>query len=175
MEQLMSQHERVSWVSLVVTAFISFWYFARVFALPGDSHLFGPGMAVFALNLIITAIFAGILSELVLRLIQSRSGGDPSKREKLDERDRLINLRAGRNAYVVLFGSVVLVLGLIPMIQMMRSFTWPPAPAPANTVLMRMVTGPLDAPLIAQWLLLALTLADLCKYVTRIVSYRRGY
>jgi hypothetical protein len=171
----MSQQERVSWVSLVVTAFIGFWYFARVFALPGDSHLFGPGMGVFALNLIITAIFVGIASEVLLRWVQKRAGGDPSRLERPDERDRLINLRAGRNAYVVLFGGVVLVLGLIPMIQMMRSFAWPPGPALANTVLVRMVTGPLDAPLIAQWLLLALTLADLCKFVTRIVSYRRGY
>ncbi len=38
-----------------------------------------------------------------------------------------------------------------------------------------MAIGPLNAPLLAQWLLLALTLADVCKYVTRIVSYRRGY
>ncbi len=57
----------------------------------------------------------------------------------------------------------------------MDAFPWPAGPAPADTVLRRMVTGPLDAPLIAQWLLLALTLADLSKYATRIVSYRRGY
>jgi hypothetical protein len=44
-----------------------------------------------------------------------------------------------------------------------------------DTVLMRMLAGPLDPPLLAQWLLLALVLADVCKYVTRIVSYRRGY
>lgn len=171
----MSQQERISWVSLVVTACISIWYFARVLGLPGDSPLFGPGMAVFALDLIITAIFAGIASELLLRWVQKRAGGDPGRHEQLDERDRLIGLRAGRNAYVVLFGSVAIVLGLIPMIQFMRSIPWPAGPAPADTVLVRMVCGPLDAPLIAQWLLLALMLADLCKYVTRIVCYRRGY
>jgi len=171
----MSQHERISWVALVVTGVVSVWYFALVLPAPGDSHLFGVGMAVFAFILIITAIFVAIASESLLRWVQRRTGGDPSRRDQLDERDRLINLRAGRNAYVVLFGSVVLVLGLIPMIQMMRSFAWPGGPALPNTVLVRMLTGPLDGPLIAQWLLLALTLSDLCKYVTRIVSYRRGY
>ncbi len=77
---------------------ISLWYFARVLGLPGDSPLFGAGMAVFAFILM-------------------------HRRERLDERDRLINLRAGRNAYVVLFGSIALVLGLIPMIQ-----SWTPFP-----------------------------------------------
>jgi hypothetical protein len=171
----MSQQERVSWVSLIVTATVSIWYFALVFPAPGDSHLLGPGMWVFAFILIITAILVAIASEVLLRWVQKRAGGDPSRRERPDERDRLISLRAGRNAYVLLFGSVVLILGLIVMIQIMRSLTWPPGPALPNTVLMRMVTGPLDGPLIGQWLLLALTLADLCKYVTRIVSYRRGY
>ncbi|HEY6457926.1 MAG TPA: hypothetical protein VIY90_21835 [Steroidobacteraceae bacterium] len=171
----MSQQERVSWVSLVVIVFISVWYFAYVLPLPGTSRLFGPGMAVFALNLIITAIFAGIASEVLLRWVQKRAGGDPKRRERPDERDRLIDLRAGRNAYVVLFGSVVLVLGLIPMIQFMDSMPMPEGPALPETVLARMVSGPLDPPLLAQWLLLALTVAEVCKYVTRIVSYRRGY
>ena len=54
----MSQHERVSWVSLIVNAFIGYWYFARVLRMPGDAALLGPGMAVFTLNLIIVAIFA---------------------------------------------------------------------------------------------------------------------
>jgi hypothetical protein len=170
----MSQQERVSWVSLVVNAFIGYWYFARVLRMPGDTALLGPGMAVFTLNLIIVAIFAGILSELVLRLIQSRTGGDPSKRERMDERDRLINLRAGRNAYVVLVVAVATVLGLIAGTQWMQSWGMPRILEP-DIVLIRMINGPLTGPLIAQLLLLALTLAGLCKYVTRIVSYRRGY
>jgi hypothetical protein len=171
----MSQHERVSWVSLIVTAIISIWYFALVFSAPGDTHLFGFGMAVFAFILIITAILVGIASEMLLCWVQKRAGGDPSRREQFDERDRVINLRAGRNAYVVLFGSVAIVLGLIPMIQFMHSIRMAAGPALRDTVLVRMVAGPLDPQLIAQWLLLALTLADLCKYLTRIVSYRRGY
>ncbi len=51
----MSEQERVSWVALLVTAVISLWYFARVLGLPGDSPLFGAGMAVFAFILIIAA------------------------------------------------------------------------------------------------------------------------
>jgi hypothetical protein len=142
--------------------------------MPGETALLGPGMAVFTLNLIIVAIFAGILGELVLRLIQSRTGGDPTMREKLDERDRLINLRAGRNAYVVLVVAVASVLGLIAVTQWKQSWGVAAIPAP-DTVLVRMINGPLTGPLTAQLLLLALTLAGLCKYATRIVSYRRGH
>ena len=170
----MSQQERVSWVSLIVNAFIGYWYFTRVLRMPGDASLLGPGMAAFTLNLIIVAIFAGILSELVLRRIQIRSGGDPARREKLDERDRLFNLRAGRNAYLVLVVAVATVLSLIALTQWMQSWGVPRLPAP-DIVLTRMINGPLTGPLIAQLLLFALTLAGLCKYVTRIVSYRRGY
>jgi hypothetical protein len=171
----MSQQERVSWVSLIVIVFIGCCYFAAVLPRPGNTPLLGPGMAVFALNLIITAIFAGIASEVVLRWVQKRAGGDPTRRERPDERDRLINLRAGRNAYVVLAVAVGIVLAFIAGIQMLRFLPMPAGSAPHDTVMLRMLMGPLDAPLLAQWLLLALTLADVCKYVTRIVSYRRGY
>ncbi len=171
----MSQQERVSWVSFIVTAVISVWYFAIVLGQPGDTPLFGLGMAVFVFILILAAILAAILSELALRWVQRRAGGDPKRRERLDERDRVINLRAARNAYVVLFAGVAFVVGLIPMVQFMRWIPRPAGLALGNTVLMRMLIGPLSAPLLAQWLLLALTCADLCKYLTRIVSYRRGY
>jgi hypothetical protein len=171
----MSRQEKISWVSLIVTVLISIWYFAIVLPAPGDSHLFGPSMIVFALILAITAIFAAIAGELLLRRVQRRSGDDPKRRERLDERDRLINLRAGRNAYVVLAWSIGFVLALIWTIQIMRALPMPVGPTLRDTVLLRMAIGPLTAPLLAQWLLLALTLADVCKYVTRIVSYRRGY
>jgi hypothetical protein len=44
----MSQQGRISWVSLIVTVLISVWYFAVVLGMPGDTHLFGLGMGVFA-------------------------------------------------------------------------------------------------------------------------------
>ena len=170
----MSEHERASWVSLVVNVFIGLLYFSRVFPKPGDTALLGPGMAALSLNLIITAIFAGILSEVMLRRIQKRGGGDPSRREQVDERDRLINLRAGRNAYVLLAALTACLIGLIATTQWMPAWSVHPEFA-HDTVFARMIAGPLTGPLIVQWLLLALTLAGVCKYLTRIVSYRRGY
>jgi len=170
----MSQQERASWVSLVVNAFIGVWYFSVVFRAPGDSPLLGPVMGVFLMRLILAAIFAALLGELVLRWIQIRAGGDPARREQLDERDRLINLHAGRNAYVVLAVAIAAIISLIAMTAWSQSWGWPVRSAP-DTVMLRMIRGPLTGPLIVQLLLLALTLAGLCRYVTRIVSYRRGY
>jgi hypothetical protein len=170
----MSQPEKASWVALVVNVLIGCCYFGVVSNMPGDSHLLGPGMALFIVPLIVLAILAALVSELVLRAIQRDAGGDPARRERLDERDRIINLRAGRNAYVVLVVAIAAVLGQIAMTGWEQSWGWPAAQV-ADTVLERMVRGPLTGPVIAQLLLLALTLAGVCKYLTRIVSYRRGY
>jgi uncharacterized membrane protein len=170
----MSQQERISWVALVINVVVSGLYFYGVFRMPGDSALLGPGMAIFIGPLILFAIVVAIVCEIVLRLVQKRGGDDPSRVEQLDERDRLISLRAGHNAYAVLVIGIAVVIGHIAATQWMSAL-WHASNAPTRTVLLRLAVGPLNGPLIAQLLLLALTLASWCKYGTRIVSYRRGY
>jgi hypothetical protein len=169
----MSKSERASWVNLVTNALIGGWYFALVLRAPGDSQLLGPGMAPFIAILVIVAIFTAISSELLLRWIQRRAGSPAARGEQLDERDRLINLHAARNAYLVLLVAIGAVMSLIAMTGWMDSWNVPRAAV--DTVLTRMIRGPLTGPVIVQWLLLALTLAELSRHVSRIVSYRRGY
>jgi len=169
----MSQQERVSWISLIVNLVIGYWYFERVFSLPAQADLFGPGMAAFAIRLIVLAIVLGIACEIALRIVQKgASGGDPD-RNRIDERDRLIDLKASRNAYGVLSVVVVIVLVQIALIEMSPRF-WHRMPVP-ETVLGLMGTGPLAAMHVAQLLLLALTLGGITVYVSRIFYYRRGY
>lgn len=168
----MSKQERVSWVSLIVNLVIGYWYFERVFSLPAGADLLGSGMARFAINLIILSIFIGIASELVLHAVQKRAGGEGADKSQIDERDRLINLKASRNAYGVLSAAVIIVLVQIALIEGIYSFRRRPEP---DTVLELMATGPLAPMHIAQLLLLALTLGGITVYVSRIFCYRRGY
>jgi hypothetical protein len=71
--------------------------------------------------------------------------------------------------------GIAVVLGHIVATQWLSPVLPPDYVARAGTVLARLALGPLTGTLIAQLLLLTLTLASLCKYVTRIVCYRRGY
>jgi hypothetical protein len=173
-EVTMSEQERVSWVSLVVNLVIGYWYFGRVFSLPASADLFGPGMGFFAIKLVTFAIIFGIVSEVVLRAVQRRTrlgeGADATTR---DERDDLINLKATRNAHGVLVAAIIVVLAQIAMLGWGISYL-PPRPAP-DTMLELMARGPLAPMHLAQLLLLALTLAAITVYASRIVYYRRGY
>jgi hypothetical protein len=169
----MSQQERVSWVSLVVNLVIGYWYFERVFSLPAGADLFGPRMAVFAINLIILSVFIGIASELVLRAVQKRAGGEGADKSQIDERDRLIDLKATRNAHGVLWTAVFIVLVQIALLEWAQRFGH--RISDPQTVLELMVTGPLAPMHIAQVLLLGLTLAGITVYASRIFFYRRGY
>ncbi len=170
----MSEQERVSWVALVVNLLIGYWYFGRVFSLPASADLFGPGMAAFAIRLIIFAVSVTIVGEVVLRVVQKRTrrgeGVDATAR---DERDVLISLKASRNAYGVLAAAVIVVLVQIALLAWAQRFLWR-RPEP-ETVLDLMVTGPLAPMHLAQLLLLALTLAAITVYASRIVYYRKGH
>jgi hypothetical protein len=131
-------------------------------------------MAAFAVKLITFAIIFGILSEVVLRVVQRRTrAGEGSDATARDERDVLINLKASRNAHGVLTGAIIVVLVQIALLGWgMRFFPHLPEP---DTVLGLMATGPLAPMHLAQMLLLALTLGAITVYASRIIYYRRGY
>jgi hypothetical protein len=171
----MSKQEQVSWVSLIVSLVTGIWYFTHIFNLPSAAPQFGSATARFIFNLIIAGIFIGIVGEVLLRWAQRRAGALPADRTPRDERDQLIDLRASRVGYRVLFG---LVMGLIAQILVTESRRLLPtatlSAAPA-TLLDVALQGPLSPLVIAQLLLLAMTVAGVSIYVTRIVCYRRGY
>lgn len=169
----MSQQERISWVSLAVTLFIAWWYFSRVLALPPDADLMGRALARFVSGLIGFAIIASILGEVVLRIAQRRARGGTDA-TAVDERDALIDLKATRNAHVVLVIGVATVLVQIVLVEWMQRGAGG-ARQEATTLLQHLATGPLSALHVAQMLLFVLTLASIAVYVSRIVCYRRGF
>ena len=174
----MSQQERVSWLSLLTTLLIGYWYFQAVFALPADADLHGPAMARLVTKLIIMAIAIGIAGELLLRMVQHRAHAADADATPADERDALINLKATRNAHVALGLGVILVLSQIAMLEMAPRLAGRPVAGSTHvpdTLLQRLLAGPLSALHVAQLLLLALTLASITLYGSRVLYYRRGY
>jgi hypothetical protein len=179
MEVVMSEQERVSWVSLLVTLVIGIWYFSGVLALPADASLHTGAMARFVTKLIVFAIVLTIAGEALLHWAQRRMQGDAAKDATTnDERDALIHLKATRNANIALTIGVIFVLVQIALLESAgrwlqgRQHRVLPTP---ETVLEQLLTGPLSALHVAQLLLLALTIAGAVVYASRIFYYRRGY
>ncbi len=168
----MSRQEQVSWISLVITVVLAVWYFSIVLQAPADADLHGRAMARLVSKIVTMAIVLGIAGELAFKYFARGAKGSTEK----DERDELIALRATRNGYVTLTIGVAVVLSQIAMIEMVQRL---PAerlePVETLAVLDMLLRGPLSALLVAQLLLMALTLAALCVYISRIVYYRRGY
>jgi hypothetical protein len=170
----MSQQERVSWVSLLVSLLVGGWYFGHVFGLRAADGLYGPALVNFVFDLIIVGIVVGIVSEILLRWA-TRAGRVTAKDGvRLDERDALIGLKAARNAYRVLAASVALLLWQVAWLELpaarLRHLQLPPS----ARVIDQIVAGPMTPLLIVQLLLLALTLAGISVYASRIFYYRRG-
>jgi hypothetical protein len=169
----MSNQERISWVALIINLVIGYWYFSRVLGLPADADLFGPITAAFAIKLVMLAVFVGIATEILLRIVQ-KSTGDGGDAAAEDERDALIGLKATRNAHGVLGFAVVAVLVQIALLEWgarSRHWSWRYEP---ETVLGLLGTGPLLSTHVAQLLLAALGLAAITLNASRIFYYRRG-
>jgi len=101
------------------------------------------------------------------------AGLNDADKSSIDERDRLITLKASRNAYGVLTAGTMLLLLRIAVVEwVQRSGRHVPDP---QSMFELLSAGPLAPMHIAQLLLLALTLAATTMYASRIFFYRRGY
>lgn len=167
----MSERERISWVGLIVNLVITVWYFEHILRLPAEADLWGPRTAFFAASLVILAVFVAIACEVALRVVQRGTGGGHDTAPQ-DERDVLIDLRATRNAHLVLGFGVIAVLVQLALLEWSQRY-WR-RPANPDTILELLGTGPLQAMHVAQLLLAALALAAFAQNASRIFYYRRG-
>lgn len=168
----MSDHERISWVNLLVNLVVPAWYFQRILSLPADADLFGPRMVPFVVSLVTAAILVSVACEILLRIVQKQQGEGAGSARR-DERDDLINLKAARNAHGVLGAALIVVLVQIALLEWsVRHWR---RPADADSVLELLATGPLQAMHVAQLLLAALALGAITLNASRIFYYRRGY
>jgi len=144
----MSFREKSAWVCLVSTLVVFVPYFLLVAIIDSAGAL---QMAAIVGLLVAAIFFQGTLAAAAMIVVAIFSGADTA-----DERDRAIDLRAFRNGYFVL--SISVVTAIFVMIFP------PPSWAPHLTV-----------PLVSQVFFGCFVAAEVVKYATQVVSYRRGY
>ncbi len=142
----MSFAEKSAWGLLVGLGVMSWWYFPRAFAIAAQTD--NP-MGLGAISVV--CIIGLVVFEAVYHAVIAGHGGDET-----DERDRLIDIKAERNAGFVLGIALFAVVGRI------FATTALPELAPMS---------PLE---IAVWILLALTVSELSKVLWQIWYYRTG-
>jgi hypothetical protein len=136
----MSFREKSAWISLVLILTVFgpyFWLVGR--ALTGQTHVHGGTQ--FALILLF------IVLEIVVHIaVAARSPRDANA--PMDERENLIDLKATRTAFYVLFGGAILSI-----------FT---------------LHFPINVWTLSQFVLFSIVLAELVRFASQIVLFRRG-
>ena len=137
----MSFREKSAWISLVLILAVFgpyFWFVGR--SLAGQTHVHGGTQ--FALILLF------IVLEIVVHIaVAARSPQDANA--PMDERENLIDLKATRTAFYVLFGGALLSI-----------FT---------------LHFPVNVWTLSQFVLLSIVVAELVKFASQIVLFRRGF
>lgn len=142
----MSFSEKSAWGLLVGLVMVSWWYFPRAFAVAEHSD------TPFALAAIsVVCVVALIVFEAVYHAIIAASGGDEA-----DERDRMIDRTAERNAGFVLGIALFILVG--------RIFATTAVPE----------VGSMTPLVIGIWILFAITVSELSKVLWQIWYYRTG-
>lgn len=152
----MSFREKMVWVTLAVTLAVWGWYFVRVWGALADGEATGAAI----LGLFVRAVVLTIVLEVVVAIALAAAAPKAAE-APADERERLIELRATRTAYVILSVGVIGVALSAPMM------------ATAGPQLLADPTDNLVL-ILGNALLFALIGAELIKGAAQVVGFRRG-
>ena len=148
----MSFREKSAWASLAVMLVVYVPYFVYVFRLFGRGELKGSVLLGQFIGAVVFQVFLLIIVHIVIA-IQSRQ-------QQADERDRAIEAKSYKIAYLALIGSFFVVLpSAISLV-----FALNPA----------LVPGLVGLPFLSQLLLLCFVTAEAMKYCVQLVCYRLG-
>lgn len=153
-EEGIGYRERSLWVSLVAVALVDTLYFAVViYGWVSANELSAAGLIG------LLAVIVGLLLLIELTFVLSNR----AQREPMDERDQSIAAGAAHLAYLVFAGSVVVALAL-HLLNVRNG----PEPLLGLVVF--------NVPLVEVHLILAgLVSAELVRYGSALLQYRRGY
>ena len=133
---MMTYREKTAAASLAITT--------RAFAAYGFWAFQQPRSTGEAVQALVGIIVAQIVVQIIVHILFAIQG----RPEGVDERDRMVERLAQRNAYFVLFGSIWAVLGMA--LEALPGLT------------------------IAYGLLATLVLAELVRFASQLFYYRRG-
>jgi hypothetical protein len=145
-ESSMSFREKGAWACLLTTFAVFVPYFAQVFRLFVRGEL--------KTSSVITAFFIASIWQVLLNVVAQIVIATRSKQEPKDERDSAIESKSFRHAYWVF-----------------AFFLWPVIMVAPFSALASHVLTPA---LISQMLFLCFVAAEVTRYLTQVISYRRG-
>jgi hypothetical protein len=145
----MSFREKSAWACLVTTVLVFVPYFGYVFRLYAVGEL-SPGS-------IIAAFLAVVMVQSCMNIAAHIVFAIQLRQSPKDERDRLIESRSFRNAYLVLACSTLLLM--MAVVLLAKSISTDPV---------------VSAVVVSQVVFLSFVVAELIKYLTQAISYRQG-
>jgi uncharacterized membrane protein HdeD (DUF308 family) len=135
-----SFQEKSIWISLITISLIFGYYFVRVFKMASQDEI----NVVENIVLLISVIAMVIIVEVVFHIIIALR----DRPEAQDERDRLIELKATRNAYFVLAFGIFLPIACIA--ASVRPF------------------------IVAHVIMFIFVLSEIAQFLSQLLYYRRG-
>ena len=154
----MAFREKSAWISIFVTCLIWGAYFGDVLPNLMSARPHVEGMLSNFLYSVVLAVILQIVLMIVIAIISPKDADAPA-----DERERIIEFRSTTIAYNVL--TVLLVVAVLgaPALALYHAFKAGISPNLANAAIP-----------MANGVLLALVLAEISKYASQLVQYRRG-
>ena len=142
----LSFQEKSAWGLLLGIVAVSVFYFPAAFRIV---ETVPNGIPLIAISVV--GVIALVIIEIIYHAVIAVASGDET-----DERDVLIDLKAERNAGLVLGLALFWLVGFIIAQSILGAYAVP---------------GPLE---IAVWILLAITVAEVAKLASQIWYYRAG-
>ncbi len=135
-----SFHEKSIWISLATISLIFGYYFVRVFKMVSQDQINVVESIVLLISVIVMVIVVEVVFHIILAL--------RARPQIQDERDRLIELKATRNAYFVLVFGIFLPIACIA--ASVRPF------------------------IVAHVIMFVFVLSEIAQFLSQLFYYRRG-
>ena len=135
-----SFHEKSIWISLITISLIFGYYFVRVFMMASQDEINVVENIVLLISVIVMVIIVEVVFHIILAL--------RARPQIQDERDRLIELKATRNAYFVLAFGIF--LPIVCIAASVRPF------------------------IVAHVIMFIFVLSEIAQFLSQLFYYRKG-
>jgi hypothetical protein len=135
-----SFQEKSVWISLIAVSLIFGYYFVRIFQMISKNQIDVVKNAVLFISVVIMVVVTEIIFHIIVAV--------RTRPEAKDERDRIIELKATRNAYFILIAGVF--LSFVCLAFSLQSF------------------------IIVHVIMFFFVLSEIAKFISQLFYYKRG-
>ncbi len=152
----MSYREKSAWLSLLITAYIVYYYLSSLIGAQQAQLLNEALLIDLFIDVIIITITYEVILQTILAIVEHKEAD-----KSIDEREETFRLRAYRNAYHLLTAGVFIALALLWQNDFLgTTIGFTQLSAEFNTL---------------NILLLGFLSAEVCFYASQLFYFRRGY